>query len=189
MMTMHSLRTLAFVSSSLLLLATVALACPGAPGKDMEEKPIQSETLPQEWPRLLQLALEHTEQAKLSLAKKQATTRVEPIRKLAKLLLDEWDLAPTDNRLETPVLVWRPQPDIDSLPPQARTVSSPSVLITVDVTSEGDLENIKLLSSSGNPEVDEICLDAAGKALYRPARSGQTYVTTKAVLQYHLDPR
>ena len=161
-------------------------------GSNQRLCPIQKSRAPlsESWSRMLALALDHSKTARTCIQAVAGKSSEQPLRELALLLIEEWDYSPTSTRLEEPVLIWRPQVDFEPLPAEDHVVSAAYVMFGGEVSSKGAFIKIRLIRSSGNPRIDDLCRAAASKVLYRPARRGKIYFATKGiVLQFHLNPR
>ncbi len=66
--------------------------------------------------------------------------------------------------------------------------SVPGVMVQGIVQPEGTFSDPVLIRSSSDPGVDNRCVSAAAKALYRPARDEHGYIASEAVIHVHLDP-
>lgn len=141
------------------------------------------------WSKLLDFALTDSGPAKTCVQEVAEKVQLGPLRKLARHLLTEWDLPAMDARMKRPVMIWRPDVDFNSLPAENRLVSAADVMIEGEVGITGTLSRVAVTRSSGNAHVDDLCLAAAAKALYRPAREKNAYVTREVLIQFHLDPR
>src|SRR3712207_8563621 len=86
------------------------------------------------------------------------TTLFRSFSKLALFLVEEWDYPATNPRFERPVLVWSPQVDVDSLPPEARKVQASFVVIGGEVSPDGDRKSTRLNSSHANTSYAVFCL-------------------------------
>jgi TonB family protein len=111
-----------------------------------------------------------------------------PEGNLARALLAEWRLTKSDVRLRSPLLVWRPRLNLASVPKGSRAISSTLVLIRGEVTPRGSFIKLKVLRSSGNESVDDLCRNVASKARFRPAYDGSRFFPKEAVLQFFVDP-
>lgn len=130
----------------------------------------------QTWDRLLQSALDHTagDRAYVERVAKDAALS-ERIRRLAALLLEEWDLDPTHSRLLQPRLVWAPEADLRKIPPESRKRIAPFVIVQGVVGQDGKFQAPHLKASAGSPAADEVALQAARQAAFRPARRTRSY--------------
>lgn len=122
------------------------------------------------WDRLLQGALDHTAGDRTYVESMAKDAPSERTRRLAVLLLEEWDLDPAHPRLQQPRLVWAPEADLRKLPPESRKRIAPFVIVQGVVGQDGTLQEPRLKASAGSPAVDEAALQAARQAAFRPAR-------------------
>lgn len=176
-------------NAALLLAAAIAVLCePSGAHGDCREA-ARSEALEAAWSALLEKAVERSADAReyVERTSKEASQTV--VRRLALRLLEEWDLPRDEVRLTRPSLVWRPEIDFDSLPAEALHVTTPRVVVEGEVTPEGELLNPAVIRSSGNQQLDDTSLAIASKARYRPAWSEDIFVSARAVIVFHLEPR
>jgi hypothetical protein len=66
-------------------------------------------TVNDQWSRILALALDHSDKARLCIENVAARSSEEPLRRLALQLIEEWHYPLNNTRLKKPVLMWRPQ--------------------------------------------------------------------------------
>lgn len=137
---------------------------------------------------MLSRALSHTEADKEYLLGQATSAPDEPARRLAELLLAEWDLPPSSEQLQTPRSAWRPALDLSGLDPARMQVRSPATLLEGEVSSEGQLSKWKMIRGTGSRALDAACAEALSKSLFRPAVAGRTYVAAKMVLECRFDP-
>jgi hypothetical protein len=153
---------------TLVLCATLALTfCTGPSGESAAPPgpPLDGEV----WDRLLELSLEHTPEAR-RLVQEIADRPPSPVEeKLARALLEEWDLAPTDETLRRPRLVHLPKVDWSDLPKSQGAPFMVPVKVTVD--DRGLVEELVLLKETDRtaPWVRR-ALEQFSSARFRPAR-------------------
>jgi len=134
------------------------------------------------WNYVLALSLERSQSAKTDLEEILAKEKLEePVKRLTNLVLEEWELPPSHERLTSPYPVWSPKLRLDGL-----DIERPLVVVLGLVKADGSFLPGEIKVSSGNPEVDKRCLDTAKKALFRPARRGKSYVEGRAGLSFNL---
>jgi hypothetical protein len=156
------------VTKALLLCATLALTVCAGPSSESAAPPAPSSGH-EVWDRLLDLSLEHTPEAR-ALVQGTADQPPSPAEaKLARALLEEWDLPPTDEALRRPRLVHLPTVDWSDLP---KTQGAPfTVPIKVTVDDRGFVEELVLLKETDReaPWVRRTLEQFSG-ARFRPAR-------------------
>lgn len=121
------------------------------------------------WDRLLELSLERTPQAR-GLVQEIADRPPSPLEeKLARALLDEWDLPATDEALRRPRLVHRPKVDWSDLPKYEGSPYMAPIELTVD--ERGFVQDLVLLKPTDReaPWVQRALKQLSG-ARFRPAR-------------------
>lgn len=141
----------------------------GAAGGEAPAAPsaIERERLLADWKALLDAATLHTAEARERIAAAQADERA-PLRSLAKLLLEDWNRDPSDEKWIRPVnLVPPAKPDLGSLPAADSRVKSP-LWLKGRIGEDGQVKNLELRSSSGNEKIDRMALESIEQALFRP---------------------
>jgi hypothetical protein len=68
-----------------------------------------------QWSDLLGCSVRHALPCKTRLQEARRKGSSQTIRRLANILLEEWDLPTNDSRLQTPRLVWAPTPSIEEV--------------------------------------------------------------------------
>jgi hypothetical protein len=132
------------------------------------------------WAHTLELGLEHTPKAKAEIARIAEDVEEVPVKRLASVLLEEWDLTSRDQNLASPRPVWAPTIDV-----VGEEVKSPLVIIVGEVLSDGSFVPREFKVGSGSESVDERCLEAAKASLFRPARSPKKYIRGPAAVTFH----
>lgn len=137
----------------------------------------------QQWGELLSSALDRTPEARALLVRTAERRVTDRLGKLARVLLEEWDLEPTSETLQQPRAVDTPQPDFSNL--VGEPVRRGVVVVAGEVTQIGTLEKVRVETGVGN-EIDRRCLEAVGGARFRPARGKHGYVRGEAVVTCHV---
>ena len=165
------------------LLAIILMLLPGhVAGQSAEEVP-EMEAL---WHRLLALSLEHTTEAKEDIVRVGEEAPEPEIRKLAEVLLEEWDLDRASSRLQRPALLEKPE---INWPGEKEVKDYPPIFILrIAVNADGLVEDIKL-SKGSKGEVFERIVDELRLARFRPALVEGKYVPRELdlLVSFHLD--
>lgn len=143
------------------------------------------------WNELLSCAEAHTQNCEQLIAETIATrAEEEPVRQLATILLDEWELSPSSASLARARRVYVPIP----APEEARSLLPPSfesvfIVVSGVVAADGTVEDVVVLRPSRYDALNSLVADAFSRALYRPARSRRGFVAQRVELFYRLEPR
>ena len=108
-----------------------------------------------------------------------------PIRRLAKVVLEEWELDTEEPTLQQPRLVWYPHPTPDDLAASNRHSRYSTILVDGIVCPNGTFLEPTLLESTGNQELDSLILDAARQAVFRPAQKHGKYTQHRSRIAFH----
>lgn len=172
----------------------LVLACNAKPayiGPSLADAPTEGGKPESLWNELLSCAEARTQDCKQLITDTIArSAEDEPSRRLATILLEEWELPPSSASLARARRVYVPIP----APEDARLLlpsSFESVLIVVSgvVTPDGTVEDVVLLRPSRFDALNTLVADAFSRALYRPARSGRGFVAQRVEFLYRLEPR
>lgn len=153
----------------------------------LREEPYEVQKLITE---LLQCSLAHSVQCRQFLQAIEANRPSQSMARLAAVLLEEWDVRPTDAALTKPRLVWAPWPTHDELKEVLPKQAEWSVTVVTGVVQpDGRVADAKLLKASSYELLDDRILLAFAQAQYRPARVGNAFVEQRADYLYRLEPR
>jgi len=140
------------------------------------------------WRALLQAALDKTPEDRELVERMAKDPPSEAVGSLAKVLLEEWTLPPTAEKLRRPRIVYASKPDFSdlvgsSIPPAKSSV----VVATAEVTPLGHVQNVQLIIATEVEEIDERCLRAFKQWRYRPARGDHGYESSNAGATCHIN--
>lgn len=140
------------------------------------------------WDSLL-LSFEKRDDGGLYITRSTANENTAPrAQALAAVLLEEWDIPPGDQDLQSPRLVVSEQPDYSNVDTTATEKPQSSIIvISASVDKRGHVVTPEVRVSSGLTEIDERCLAAVRQWLYRPALSVDGYRASKAGAICHLN--
>jgi hypothetical protein len=157
----------------------------GPPPTTDEDQCPPYEPADEQWQALLEAGLERDAEARERVETAVVEGVSEAVRKLAEVLLEEWEWPPDHPRAVQPRAIWYRHPEPDDLPPDARHSLFPSIGVEGVVTPEGAFVDTRLKESTGNERLDRLILDAAATAGFRPAREGPHYVEHRSMLVFH----
>jgi RHS repeat-associated protein len=157
----------------------------GPPPTTDEDQCPPYEPADEQWQALLEAGLERDVEARERVETAVVEGVSEAVRKLAEVLLEEWEWPPDHPRAVQPRAIWYRHPEPDDLPPDARHSLFPSIGVEGVVTPEGAFVDTRLKESTGNERLDRLILDAAATAGFRPAREGPHYVEHRSMLVFH----
>lgn len=157
------------------VLAAILAAALAAFGAEEPVKPAEDQRaeLRREWRALLELASRHDREAReriLAVAKESR----EPLRQLAEVLIEEWEIDRTDPEKARPRQIAGSQPNVFSLSNEDRKVKVPMAALEGSITVDGQLARAQLNRSTGNPKIDRLFLETAAQWLFRPAYGPKT---------------
>lgn len=138
---------------------------------------------------LLDCAVEGTDDC-LELLENTAREEEGCRQKLAQVLVDEWSLPPTDDRLKKPRLVCMTEPtheDLEALVPASFDWSV--VVASVTVAPGGLAEDVNVIRGSGYEKLNEYVSRLLSEAVYRPARLHDSYIPGTVEMSYRIEPR
>lgn len=142
------------------------------------------------WLDLLDCSLLHTPACRALLESVASETKSAPHGELASILLEEWDLDPSDPSLSRARRISVPLPPFDELQHLVPEKVKPAVLVVSGIVrTNGIIEDLQLLRGSEYDDLNQAILKAFSEGKYRPARDGERFVSQRVEFLYRLDPR
>jgi TonB family protein len=114
-----------------------------------------------------------------------AEGREERTRLLARLLLDELALPATDPVLGSPRIVSIRWPKPADLTSAQRYSQLPLIVVQAIIDEDGRALDVALEHSTGNQQLDELCVESVRNASFRPAVNSGRYVRRSTTLHLH----
>lgn len=143
------------------------------------------------WRELLTCGEQRTSDCRASIVRvAEHAPHSEPASKLARILLEEWDLQPSHPSLARARKVFVPLPTLEEaralLPTEFESVT---IVVSGVITPEGRVKNVTLLRASKYEELNERIAEAFSRARYRPAWGRNGFIFQRVEYLYRLEPR
>ncbi len=172
----------------LLLLVTAALSLAG-----QAAHACSGTTDATRWSELLEANLRHDPKAQQFVQEVAASDWPDctDCRRLARLLLEEWDVGRGDLSLQYPRAIAAPTIDVDTVRDRLPQNLERNIVIVmvVSVTADGSVSNVETARGSGFDWLDEIARARLASTRFRPALGPDRYVNGEANLQVVVRPR
>ena len=139
------------------------------------------------WRRILALGLESTPESANHLAALRNSGGCAANGKLADILLKDRQFSAEE--LGKPVTVRYSNPDWTRLDLGGAKVSGRTVVLNVFIDADGQVSEVVLVRSNGNPQIDALCVETARSWLFRPAKGTSGYIRSQKTFTVNIEVR
>jgi hypothetical protein len=168
----------------ILILCITVHELPGSFQLENQTPPIEK-TGPgsKKWSELLRAFEKHTEESKLFIEKIANSKECSMEKKLAALLLLEWDLNPESKFLKVPRIVYQEPYRYE----KNRVVKGGTVYAKIETDSIGNLLNVDFIKIMDDAYVKDMILESLNKSCYRPPFINGKFTAGSGHIIIHID--